>query len=137
MPEKEKYPYILQSEKDKIRYDQQMQDFETKGFFILEDGSKSTSAFGQVSDSHHRQGSPQKVVTSSPDPKQSQGKKFGQKLDANSLYVTDANSTMTTQSTLSANSQNRKKLTSKKNSKGAVETAEDFQHPSTPILDSP
>ena len=42
MDEKAKKKYNDLHDKDQERYDRQVQELETKGYFILEDGSKST-----------------------------------------------------------------------------------------------
>ena len=42
MPEKKKQEYKMMFEKDKIRYRNQEEELKKKGFFTLEDGTKST-----------------------------------------------------------------------------------------------
>jgi hypothetical protein len=42
MSDAEKKPFAMKNEQDKARQEKQQQAFEKKGFFILEDGSKST-----------------------------------------------------------------------------------------------
>jgi len=42
MTEKDKKPYIEKGENDKKRMEKEKADLEKKGYFILEDGSKST-----------------------------------------------------------------------------------------------
>ena len=42
MSDAEKRPYLEKHEQDKARQEKQQQTFEKKGYFILEDGSKST-----------------------------------------------------------------------------------------------
>ena len=42
MSDAEKKPFSEKNEQDKARQDKQQQTFEKKGYFILEDGSKST-----------------------------------------------------------------------------------------------
>ena len=40
--EKEKAPYIKLAEEDKKRFDRQVEELKKKGYYTLEDGSKST-----------------------------------------------------------------------------------------------
>lgn len=94
MTDEQKQPYILQSEKDKIRHQNQMAEFVSKGYFTLEDGSKSTDALQADEQS---ESSPKKALTT------------------NSLQVSDPNSTMTTQSSLSAKSLGGQKKVPSKN----------------------
>jgi len=42
MSETDKKPYVQMNEQDKMRQEKQQQNLEKKGYFILEDGSKST-----------------------------------------------------------------------------------------------
>jgi hypothetical protein len=42
MDEKQKLPYFKLSEKDKVRFDKEMADIDKKGYFVNEDGVKST-----------------------------------------------------------------------------------------------
>lgn len=42
MSEKQKSPYYLQAENDQVRYQKEMNELMTKGFFINQDGVKST-----------------------------------------------------------------------------------------------
>ena len=44
LTDKQKTKYNKLAEDDKLRYDNQMKQFESKGWFILADGSKSNSA---------------------------------------------------------------------------------------------
>jgi hypothetical protein len=42
LDEKQRLPYVQLSEKDKVRFDKEMADFEKKGYFINQEGVKST-----------------------------------------------------------------------------------------------
>lgn len=44
--EEQKAPYTAKNEADKKRYQQQLQELEKKGYFIMSDGSKSTELGG-------------------------------------------------------------------------------------------
>lgn len=81
MTAEQKYPYILQSEKDKLRYNEQMQEYEEKGYFTLADGSKSNDV---SSPGEAIQDSPKKAVKSAASTSPSPKKKSSQ-VEANSL----------------------------------------------------
>jgi len=44
MSEKEKLPYDKLNEQDKVRHQKQKDEKDKKGYFMLDDGSKSTDA---------------------------------------------------------------------------------------------
>ena len=81
MTDEQKYPYILQSEKDKLRFNGQMQEFEKNGYFTLEDGSKSNDV---GSPGEAIEDSPKKAVKSAAPTSPSPKKKSNQ-VEANSF----------------------------------------------------
>ena len=72
MPDQLKEPFVKLSEQDKERYYRQKNEFESKGYFTLEDGSKSTDLANQDAGclkyiSRRQKKSPKKLYSNSID----------------------------------------------------------------------
>lgn len=60
LTEEQRQKYLDLAHKDRERYERQNKEFQTKGFFTLEDGRKSTEIKGGTSEAMKRKASPMK-----------------------------------------------------------------------------
>ena len=132
MSEEDKQVYRLKAEKDTIRYKCQLDELETKGYFTHEDGTKSTDIATAIPNGSSNLNvakciSPRKQTSRSPKTV-SLSQKSGKQVEASNLQAIDANSNLTTQSSLSTKGMSQKSQKSKKG-KLDVSDEKEFQKP--------